>query len=282
MQFDLMTGNEQTLDNSPNGLTIRRFFQIRDALPWGGGQDHFDYVAAQAIAFIRTSYPTYGTPMGTLYWNTIQIRENAYVQNYGLEVTYGKNPREVGLYQVQYDDAGGTANVKSGEVVGAWGPNAPADLIGKAAVIGLDVKGEQATGVDIPISSPKVTVMFRHSQGSLTQAYLKSISALIGHMNADAFIGYAAGEVMFRGTNATATAVETTASYHFDISFNEVNLNIGGIVIANKKGWELVDTVWKSEVLNGKPATVADYLVTTLPGGLKPKAYVPVFGWGGP
>ena len=165
MAFTLkqIVGSDQTLDRDK--LTIVRKFQVRGTLPYTGGTDAFDYVASEVMGLIMSSYATYGTPMGTLFWNSIQLHENHYAQLYDASVTYSTINKQTGTYQITVDQAVGTQKVTAGERIAGYGPAA-----NEVDNEGVFFDGKEVTGIEVPVAEDKITVSYRHPQAYLNHS----------------------------------------------------------------------------------------------------------------
>ena len=275
LTLKLQTGSDLTLDR--DNLTIVRKFHVVGTLPYSGGADAFDFVSSQVIGLIRMSYPTYGTPMGTLFWNSIQIHENFYAQSYDVSVTYSPLNKQSGAYQISVDQAVGNVHVTAGVRIAGY-PVATCPDNG-----GTFFDGQEITGCDVPVAEDRITVSYRHPQAWLNRGYIRQIGTLRGYPNSDAFLGYAAGEVRYMGGNFTESDCEATASYNFEISPNVTNLVVGGITIASKSGFDVISPIYKSttDVVGAAthPSRQVEFIEIIRP--REHKAYRSVFGWGG-
>ena len=273
LEFEFVTGSDATLDK--DNLTIVRKMRARDKLPVAVGSDYFDTVSSAAMAWIIANAPTYGTPWGTLFWNSVQIHENYYALDYSFSVTYGKNDKAAGAYQITVDQSGGTVHVTAGTRIGVYGP--AADRKDNFGLIGAD--GDKVTGVDIPVEETKLTVMFRHPERVLNAAYIKNIGRLVGYPNNATFLTYAAGEVLYLGGNFTETDTEASASYSFAISYNRTNFDVGGITVGEKKGWDVLSPTYKEAVVGGHGVRKVQCIEIIRPAGRAWADYA-AFGWG--
>jgi len=283
--LELLTGSDLTLDRET--LSIVRKFRIRGTLPVAS--DAFDTVASWAMAQIQVggvdsnghAYgPTYATPQGLLYWNSIQLHENYYGQSYEISVTYGPHQKQAtGTYMIRIEHAAGTAKATAGERIAGY----PADSPDNGGVI---YDGHEVVGVDVPFNQTRIVISYRHPQMFLDHAYLRGIGALVGHPNNDKFLGYDPGEICYMGGNATESECECTAEYSFEVSRNEEDLEVGGIEIAEKKGFDIISPVYKWDTDtdsegNTKATRPIDYIEIIRPRGREWKDYADVFGWGG-
>jgi len=262
MDFTLqpITGSDLTLDRDK--LTIVRPFRLKGKLPYVGG-DCFDAVSSFVMGLIQSTYPMYGTPMGTLYWNSIQLHESFYAQLYEVSVTYTAYKKETGTYMIRVEHAAGTAKATAGERIAGY----PSEMaVDNGGVIW---NGQEVVGVDVPYNSTRIVLSYRHPQMFLNHAYLS----------------YAPGEIAYAGGNATESEAEASAEYAFEVSYNETNLKVGGITIAEKKGFDVISPAykWDTEEVGGDTKAVRpiDYIEIIRPRGREWRDYASVFGWGG-
>lgn len=278
LTLELITGSDLTLDRE--SLTIVRKFRVKGTLPYVGGGDCFDTVSSLVMGLVQSTYPTYGTPMGTLYWNSIQLHESYYAQFYEVSVTYSPFQKETGTYLIRIEHSAGTAKATAGTRIAGY---PAADAVDNGGVIW---NGREVVGVDVPYNQTRIVISYRHPKMFLNHGYLKAVGQLVGHPNSDKFLGYDPGEIAYTGGNATESEAEASAEYSFEVSRNETNLVVGGITIASKKGFDVVSPVYKWDVENdagGNPKMIQpiDYIEIIRPKGREWKDYVSVFGWGG-
>jgi hypothetical protein len=264
-------------------LIIVRKFRVKGTLPYSGGGDAFDVVSSLVMGLIQMTYPRYGTPVGNLYWNSIQLHESFYAQLYEISVTYTPFNRQTGTYLVRVEHAAGTAKATAGE----WLASYPtAERPGAEASKGTIWNGQEVVGVDVPFNQTRIVISYRHPQMFLNHTYLRAVGMLVGHPNNDIFLGYAPGEIAYAGGNATESEAEASAEYSFEVSRNETNLVVGGITIADKKGFDIISPVYKWDTADDTGGTTKairpiDYIDIIRPRGREWMDYVNVFGWGG-
>jgi hypothetical protein len=287
LSLELIVGSDLTLDR--DNLTIVRKFRVKGTLPNILPGDCFDTVSNLVMGLVQNQFQTYGTPMGTLYWNSIQLHEAYYAQLYEISVTYSPFNKQTGTYQVRVEHAAGTAKATAGtwidgypteKVPGHYNP------VGQQGNRGVIWNGKEAVAVDVPYNQTKIVIAYRHPQAFLNHAYLRAVGTLVGHPNNDTFLGYAPGEIAYAGGNATESECEASAEYAFEVSRNEVNLEVGGIAIAEKKGFDVISPVYKWDTSdNQEGGTRAihaiEYVEIIRPRGREWMDYVSVFGWGG-
>ena len=281
-----ITGSDLTLDRE--SLTIIRKFRVKGTLPYTAGGDCFDYVSTSVMDAVKSTYPTYGTPMGTLYWNSIQLHESYYAQLYEVSVTYSPFTKQTGTYLIRIEHAAGTAKATAGEWIAGYPtakvPDHGGGIMGHKGVI---FNGQEVVGVDVPFNQTRIVISYRHPGAFLNHAYLRGIGWLVGHPNNDTFLGYAPGEIAYAGGNATESEAEASAEYSFEVSRNETGLVVGGITIADKKGFDIISPVYEWGTAddaggNTKVVRPIEYIEIIRPRGREWKNYVSTFGWGGP
>ena len=282
LTLELIVGSDLTLDR--DALMIVRKFRVKGVLPETFVGDCFDHVANQVMGLVATTtspYRTYGTPMGTLYWNSIQLHESYYAQLYEISVTYSPFQKQTGTYLIRVEHAAGTAKATAGERIAGY---PTADAVDNKGVI---YNGQEVVGVDVPFNQTRIVISYRHPAAYLNHAYLRAIGKLVGHPNNDTFLGYDPGEIAYAGGNATESEAEASAEYSFEVSRNEGSLTVGGIAIADKKGFDVISPVYKWDTDDDEGGTTKavrqiDYIEIIRPRGREWMNYVSVFGWGGP
>lgn len=109
-------------------------------------------------------------------------------------------------------------------------------------LIGVTREGVEGTSVKIPIASWSETHLFDAS--FVTDSYRQTMRRLVGKMNQASFRGRDRGEVLFAG--ATGGIARGSSKYKINFSFleseNVESLNIDGITIPDKLGWDYLWT----------------------------------------
>ena len=243
-----------------------------------GSFDAFEYVADYAL---QNTAKTIVTSVGTLNRQDIQIHENVYARSYEITVPYGIQQRQSGAYQITVDQTGGMVNVKAGRRITGY-QLAAGDMVDNGGLIG--VEGDDVKGIEIPVEQTKIVVMFRHPQGILSKAYIDRVGHIVGYPNSDSFLGYAAGEVLFKGGNFSQTNCEATATYNFDISFNRSGMTIGGITGVAKFGWDVMSFNYRDDTFDNGTKIVSIQKLTCIeiirPAAREWVSYQTAFGWG--
>lgn len=269
-RFELVTGGDISME--PPAATFKwRSTGSPPALP--SSYDYFTYIASYALQNIPR---TYSHPRGLIFLQDIQVHENVYARHYEITAPYGRRKRDAGAYQISVDQTGGTVHVTAGTRIAGYGD--AANAVNNGGLIGVD--GDEVHGCDIPIEETKINVQFRHPSAFLTRDYIHSTGRLVGFPNADTFLGYEAGEVVYLGGQFTETDTESTAQYSFAISYNRTNFSVGGITITQKYGWDVISPVYKYATDNGYGVRQLQYIEIIRPAGREWVSYGPVFKWG--
>lgn len=119
-----------------------------------------------------------------------------------------------------------------------WGPQIP-DFQG---AINVDSDG-RVNGVQWPPATAQVITRTRVvASSSVTETYYRAMSALVGHVNSNTYLGFDPGELLFLGASGTRRAIDASEpwiiTWKFGVSLNESNLTLGSqITIPSKNGW---------------------------------------------
>lgn len=276
-----ITGSDLTVDR--DNMSIVRKYRIKQKLPYSPTGDCFDEVASLVMAAVKNDYPAYSTPIGMLYWSSIQLHESFYAQHYEIGVTYtpygGDGSTQSGTYMVRVEHAAGMAKATAGTRIAGYPTGTAVDNGG------VIWNGQEVVGIDVPHSQSRIVVSYRHPEMYLNHAYLRAVGALTGHPNNDVFLGYEPGEIAYAGGNASESEAEASAEYSFEVSRNELHLSVGGIMVSEKKGFDVVSPVYKWDTAvdgsgNTKAVRPIDYIEIIRPRGREWMDYVSVFGWG--
>lgn len=127
-------------------------------------------------------------------------------------------------------------------------------------VIGLDLKTGQVRGVNIfaPVCDFTLTTQFRNEV--VTEEYIDLLTDLTGTVNSETFFRRPAGSVLFKGARGSKRGQENwEIGFEFAYSRNRENIDVGGITVASKKGWEYMDVMYRedpSQEIGGQPLQV--------------------------
>ena len=243
-------------------------------LPYAFGGDAFDYVASLVMAKVQQDHSDYNTPVGRIYWNSIQLTEQYYAQRYQATVTYTRLNKQTGAWQISVDQAVGNVHVTAGRRIAGFDGTGTCPDNGGVMFDGLEV-----TGTEIPVAEDRISISYRHPAGFLNAGYVLAVGTLRGFPNNDYFLGYEPGEVRYMGGNFTQTDAEASASYSFDVSRNATGIQVGDATITAKTGFDVVSPVYEPDVDANQNAVRKVLGVETIR-FREWKNYKPVFGWG--
>lgn len=276
IRFEKVHGQTMTMASPTVNIKYRHTRSWQDPFPAGHAGSYFDWVADNAL-FLIPRFVDYN-PMGRLWLGDIKITEVIYARHYDIEAPYlppdKAPPGFAGAYSMTVDLIGGTTHTLAGELISVWPPGSP----NSGGLIGVD--GDEIHGADVVTPEMKLTVSYRHPSAFLNKTYIDALFLLIGHFNADTFLGYAAGQVQYLGGPHTVTEAESTARYTFALSPNATNLVVGGITIGQKYGSDIISPTSEDEVDSGDPVKRVKYIELIRPPSHSWKPFASVFGWG--
>lgn len=139
--------------------------------------------------------------------------------------------------QYTFETGGGTAHIaQSLQTIARYalpGQTAP-DCQGA-----IGVNGDNVDGTDITVPQFQFSETHKFDTTEITGAYKLALFNATGKVNNATFKGFAAGEVLFLGASGSRTGIKHwEVAFRFAASPNVVNLPVGGITVASKKGWE--------------------------------------------
>jgi len=103
----------------------------------------------------------------------------------------------------------------------------------------IGVTSNGVEGVDITVPVYAFTYTYYLEPERVTQGFRAQIFNLTGKVNSGSFRGFAAGEVLFLGATGSVRRGERwEITFRFAASQNRTNINVGGITVPSKKGWE--------------------------------------------
>lgn len=129
----------------------------------------------------------------------------------------------------------------------------------------INWNGQECEGIDVVIPQLQFNIRKRRAGSSITLPYINTLVSLTGKTNNAAFMGFAAGELLFLGAEGQQVKDgDTEITYTFSAQPNVASLTVGGITVTDKKGHEyiwsyitpvasststpLVRTVYKSKI----------------------------------
>ena len=158
-----------------------------------------------------------------------------------------KTPLEEGQSSYNFETSGGTVHMnRSLETISKY----PAPGVTAPEFYGLIGWNDgQADGVDV------VSPVFNFSEthvlpaSTVNNGYKLALYRATGKVNAGAFKGLAAGEVLFLGASGTSRGDDAwEINYRFAASENITGLTIGDITGVAKKGWEYLWVYFEDDV----------------------------------
>ena len=103
----------------------------------------------------------------------------------------------------------------------------------------IGVNGDDVAGVDITLPAYQFTERHYVPAENVTGAYKSALFYATGTTNNATFKGFARGEVLFLGASGAQRGAEDwEITFRFAASPNVADLNIAGIAVALKRGWE--------------------------------------------
>lgn len=139
-----------------------------------------------------------------------------------------------------FSSKGGTQNIKASlETVWADSAGGLTEVpdFGKL----INVTDDGVEGVDIVVPGWKETITRFLSNATVTAGGFKStIYGLTGKVNDDTFLGFAAGEVLFLGVDASQRDSDGVweITYEFEARPNLTGIEVGDIPAFDQEGWE--------------------------------------------
>jgi hypothetical protein len=170
---------------------------------------------------------------------------------------YGKLPRYPGgggSIRINFRTTGGTVHISaSRSMVAKYGTGAP-----DTVVIGQDGSGAEIT---VPVQMRSYTYNFE--SGVVTEAAMDYWEAITGVVNAAAWRGRPAGEVLFLGAEGDTTISADSSSsvtFQFAMSRNKTGQTIGAITGIAKEGHDLLDIHTKTVVVSSQDVQQEKYV----------------------
>lgn len=193
--------------------------------------------------------PVVDTTQGTLYLQNLELIEIGTMLYY-VTATYGQakggdGSIPVGSFRRSFDTSGGTFHITVSKATRAKYASSGTAPDHKGAI---GVRNGEVEGTDIVIPALKITVSAKHPAATINAEQMKNIARNTGKTNSGAFLGFAAGEVLFLGATGTeGTDCETEVAYQFACSENLSNQIINGITVASKRGWDVLWTAFADD-----------------------------------
>lgn len=115
----------------------------------------------------------------------------------------------------------------------------------------IGVTKDGVEGCEIISRSPEISIELR--MPFVTMDHFDVWNELTGKVNADKFLGFHAGEVLYGGADARSNNAESwTVTHTFLLSANKANIVISDeITVPEKKGWEYIWVEYSESVVGG-------------------------------
>ena len=141
-----------------------------------------------------------------------------------------------------FDTTGGMQHITSSENTTSF---ALAGQIAPDFQGAIGVSDKSVAGVDIVTPVYNFSKTVRKDNSILNQEYLVSLAQLTGKVNDAPFLGFEAGEVLFRGASGSVEQIngvnvdgKSDITFLFSASPNRSSYSIGAITGISKKGWD--------------------------------------------
>lgn len=192
--------------------------------------------------------------LGALYRGPVRLKQRG-GWRWLMEVPYDRKSRDPEQTGIEIDIS--TVNVKrffSLETMGRYaadGDDAP-DLHGA-----INVSKGKIEGTDVPVGELKLVIRRRKKPGDFTLDYMDALYRLAGKKNQSTFWGFPPGTLIFDGATASFTFDVTTSMddqiafevpYRFRFSPHVEDLEVHGITVAEKRGWDYMHPFFVDEV----------------------------------
>ena len=209
-----------------------------------------NHATVEAYAVAMTS-PMIASSAGVLHRQNVEL-DPVGSDFYNVTVTYGPREKAVGAWKFSFDTTGGTQHIVASKETIATFPNGGPDC---KQLIG--VHGDNVDGTDVVIPALRFSITISHPAGVVTIAMVKQLARFTGMTNDRAWLGFAAGEVLFlgaRGEDGSTSQADVTLE--FLASENATGLTVGDIVNVEKKGHEVAWIAYEDDVDGGLPVKV--------------------------
>jgi hypothetical protein len=103
----------------------------------------------------------------------------------------------------------------------------------------IGVNGDNIDGTDVTVPIYNFAETHKMAASTVTASYKAALFAATGKVNNASFKGFSSGEVLFLGASGSKTGLDKwEIAFKFAASPNVTNLDVGGITVSSKKGWE--------------------------------------------
>ncbi|MFA6102176.1 MAG: hypothetical protein WCV67_03130 [Victivallaceae bacterium] len=104
----------------------------------------------------------------------------------------------------------------------------------------INVTDSGVNGVDVSAPQGKFSFTTRKSWSAVMGDYGRSLVAMTGRINSDAFKGYGVKELLFLGASGTAPRVSSDFTLTFEFAYNpgQTDIAVGDLTVDFKAGWD--------------------------------------------
>lgn len=226
--IELFKSNEAVLSYDGKRDSSTLLYAVHDCASRAAAQ-------SAVLAVVPAINPTDGLSLQSVALEQIALATWLARCEYGVS-----EPLDVGEYSFDFDTTGATAHIavpRSCTVFAAPGYTAPTDL---KKVINVD-RDRRVQGTDVPAPSLKLTISYRMPKATITLAYVRTLSRMVGKTNDAAYGGFDAYELLFLGaTGRSGTKTDPTIQFHFLVGENLVGVTLGDITGVNKHAHDFI------------------------------------------
>lgn len=182
-----------------------------------------------------------------LYLANVEIEEQIGQNAFKVKVSYDTTRRENSSTDNEetedepafsFDTTGGTRHVTQSLGTVARFPEDAPDFAG---AINVDAEGT-INGVDIMMPSLKFNETHYFKPSIVTTAFKINLAERTGSVNQNNFRGFYPGELLFAGASGSRRGESKNdyweINYQFVYSRNSAQLQIGDLIVTNKRGWD--------------------------------------------
>jgi hypothetical protein len=193
----------------------------------------------EALAALAAEAPLAYQGLARLNWTVAPVGDGSDAWDgtvqYGL---FSSAPRQVGSSTYNFDTGGGTQHITQAKAHVASYPKAGETAPDLGGAIGVTQDSVEGCDITVPVYNFSETHYL--AKEAVTDAYKATLYSLTGKVNAGAFKGFAAGEVLFLGASGSQRQGDDAweITFRFAASPNVTGITIGGITGISKKGWE--------------------------------------------
>jgi hypothetical protein len=169
-----------------------------------------------------------------------------------------KEPPEPGTWHFSFDTTGGTHKITQ-SLQNVWKgersqSNPAPDLRGA-----VNYDGKKVAGVEIVVPKLEFSITAYYQPQQVTTAFMANIARNTGKVSSDAWLGFAAGEILFLGGTGNGDiplvngqrVKPVSVTFKFAASENRQNIKVGEITVPEKKGWQYLWVKYEKLEENG-------------------------------